>query len=75
MLHKEQHSLDNNQNPILIANSSLMSGNPSQSYKVHSNNSPDDDLSITTPGGASSGKKMPQRLKWILVREGNENQR
>lgn len=40
---------------------------------MHSNNSPDDDLSITTPGG-SSGKKMPQRLKWILVREGNENQ-
>ena len=37
-----------------------------QSYKVHSNNSPDD-LSILT-----SGKKLPKQLKWILVSEGND---
>jgi hypothetical protein len=40
--------------------------NQSQSYKGHSNNSPDD-LSILTPG-----KKLPKQLKWILVSENNE---
>ena len=41
--------------------------NQSQSYKGHSNNSPDD-LSILAPG-----KKLPKQLKWILVSENNEN--
>lgn len=40
--------------------------NQSQSYKGHSNNSPDD-LSILAPG-----KKLPKQLKWILVSESND---
>ena len=38
-----------------------------QSYKVHSNNSPDD-LSVLT-----QGKKLPKQLKWVLVSEGNQD--
>lgn len=68
---------ENDESQSLIANNltdfmgrnNVQDENHSQSYKVHSNNSPDDDLSISTPG-----KKAPKRLKWILVREGNENQ-
>lgn len=40
----------------------------SQSYKVHSNNSPDDELSNGSP---TKMKATGKRLKWVLVSEGD----
>ena len=43
----------------------------SQSYKVHSNNSPDDDCSSGSP---SKIKQLGKRLKWVLVKEGGADE-
>ena len=67
--NEESQSLIPNNLTDFIGKNNSQDENQSQSYKAHSNNSPDDDLSISTPG-----KKAPKRLKWILVREGIENQ-
>ena len=43
----------------------------SQSYKVHSNNSPDDDNSSGSP---SKSKHLGNRLKWTLVKESKDSE-
>ena len=46
-----------------------MSQEENTSYKIHSNNSPDDDFSSATLAGKNHHNQ--QKLKWILVREGD----